>query len=255
MEESEKITFKVSRHIPDKEGYPKTKSYDVKYILGMTVLDGLIYIKENLDPSLTFRYSCRMASCGSCGMLINGVPSLACYTPIVELKTHEILLEPLPHLPIIKDLVVDEEELHRKYRAVKPYLVRQDVDEQNSPSTQYLQSEDEVEKYIQFTYCIKCGLCIAACPVFGRAEDFIGPLALGQAYRYLLDSRDNMREKRVELVSGEGGVWECTYVGECSSVCPKKVDPSFAIQKLKIEGGLHALKTLFSRGKRGNKVD
>ncbi len=244
-----KVVFKVFRYNPDVKK-PSYDSFEIPLKHGMTVLDGLIYIKERLDNTLTFRYSCRMSSCGSCGMVINGRPMLACYTQIASLGSATVTVEPQRYLPLIKDLVVDDSEVYMKHRAVKPFLVRIDKREQDEPTLQYLQSEAELEEYLQFAYCIKCGLCLSACPVFGRDEYFIGPMALAQAYRYFRDSRDELKEARLELVSGEGGIWECTFVGECSNVCPKHVDPSLAIQRLKVEGGLLTIRRLFRIGGR-----
>lgn len=233
MEEGRKVILRVQRFDPERDTSPYLQVYEVPYRRGMTVLEALLYVKENLDPTLSFRYSCRMAVCGSCGMLINGVQRLACATqisvlgPVVEIKS-------LPNFPIIRDLVVDLSRFFEKHKAVKPYLIRRDVEEQERPTKEYLQKPEElVSSYLQFSYCIKCGLCVSACPVAGYDEQYLGPEALAQAYRYIADSRDQGAEERIKIVDSPHGCWNCHFAGSCSHVCPKGVDPALAIQLLK----------------------
>lgn len=227
------ITFKVRRYNPEKDGKPYFDTFIVPTARGMTVLDALLYIKENLDSTLAFRTSCRMAICGSCGMLINKYPHLACHTQIEELKTKTVTVEPLPNLPVIKDLVVDLTPLFEKHRMVKPYIIRADISEMESPTAEFAQSPEELESFLQFTYCVKCGICISACPTSATDRQFLSPQALAQCYRYCADSRDDGEQERLLLADSVNGIWHCHLAGACSDACPKGVDPALAIQLLK----------------------
>jgi succinate dehydrogenase / fumarate reductase iron-sulfur subunit len=199
----------------------------------MTLLDALLQAKQSEDPSLAIRYSCREALCGSCGVQVNGIPRLACYTQVSELEGHVISLEPLSGLPLIRDLVVDNAPFFTHHRNVWPNLRREDDAEQESPTDQYRQHDSERNRYIQFAGCIKCGLCYSACPTASTDRLFPGPQALTQAYRYNADSRDRAEERRLTLVDVSHGVWRCHFAGSCTSVCPKGVDPALAIQLLR----------------------
>jgi len=199
----------------------------------MTVLSALLYAKERLDHSIAIRYSCRMASCGSCAMKINGLPRLACYTQITELGNGQITVEPLGHYPIVRDLVTDFHGFFNKHQSVRPYLVRLDEAEQETSGSEYSQSQQQLDNFLQFSYCIKCGLCNAACPTVASDPSFIGPQALGQAYRYVSDSRDEGAHQRIKVIDNAHGIWRCHFAGACSFVCPKGVDPALAIQRLK----------------------
>jgi succinate dehydrogenase / fumarate reductase iron-sulfur subunit len=199
----------------------------------MTVLNALLYAKEYFDHSLAIRYSCRMASCGSCGMMINDVPRLACYTQVAEFPNSAISVGPLDHYPLVRDLVTDFTGFFDKHRSVAPFLLRNDLSEQRTPMSEFEQSPEELNAFIQFSYCIKCGLCNAACPTMSNDSTFIGPQALGQAYRYIADSRDEGASQRLASVDQAHGIWRCHFAGSCSFVCPKGVDPALAIQKLR----------------------
>ncbi|MER3602051.1 MAG: succinate dehydrogenase iron-sulfur subunit [Nitrososphaerota archaeon] len=226
------IRLRVYRHDPSSGRGPSYALYEVPLKRGMTVLDALLYVKERLDPTLALRFSCRMAICGSCGMAIDGLPRLACVTQVQELGDREILVEPLPHFPLIRDLVTDFSDFFEKHRRMKPYLIRQDAEEQERAERPYLQTEEELLRYVQFAYCISCGLCYAACPVPGTDELYPGPQALAQLYRYMADSRDQGR-RRWEVADDQHGLWRCHFAGSCSLVCPKGVDPALAIQLLR----------------------
>ncbi len=233
MEKLEEVIFKVFRYDPSRDREGRFQTYKVPLVKGLTVLDALIYIKENLDPTLSMRYSCRMASCGSCGMTINGLPRLACYTQVKELNSKIIVVEPLVNFPKLRDLVSDFEDFFAKHKAMKPYLIRGDKEEQESPIDQYRQSDEELLQYLQFAYCIKCGLCYAACPVAATDKEFPGPQALAQLYRYYADSRDQAGEARLRIADNSHGIWRCHFAASCSYVCPKGVDPALAIQLLR----------------------
>jgi len=227
------VTFEVLRYNPAGKEAPHLESYSVPVTKGMTVLDGLTWIKEHLDSSLSWRSSCRMGICGSCGMFINGLPRLACNNQIVHLHSDRVVVKPLPNYDIIRDLVPDLEQLFEKHRSVKPHLIRKDLKEQESPTGEFFQSREELLNYIQFAYCIKCGLCLSACPTVATSEDYTGPQAMTAGWRYLADSRDDGFKERQEALYSSYGVYRCHFAGACSQVCPKGVDPALAIQMAK----------------------
>lgn len=230
---TEQITFKVQRYDPEKDEQPHFREFTVPSSRGMTVLDGLIYIKENLDSGLAFRTSCRMAICGSCGMLINNYPHLACHTQIEEFHADRLTIKPLPNLPIIKDLVVDLIPFFETHKSIKPYIIRHDAEEMENPTTEFAQSPQALETLLQFTYCIKCGICISACPTSASDKLFLGPQALAQCYRYCADTRDKGEQERFPAIDTDHGVWHCHLAGACSEACPKGLDPALAVQLLK----------------------
>jgi succinate dehydrogenase / fumarate reductase iron-sulfur subunit len=166
-------------------------------------------------------------------MKINGLPQLACYTPIAELGKSTVTVEPLDHYPLVRDLVTDFEGFFAKHDSIKPYMIRGNAAEQETAASEYAQTSRELDDYLQFSYCIKCGLCNAACPTFAADADFIGPQALGQAYRYAADSRDEGARERLSILDTSQGIWRCHFAGACSFVCPKGVDPALAIQRLR----------------------
>jgi succinate dehydrogenase / fumarate reductase, iron-sulfur subunit len=235
------VTFEVLRYNPGVDSAPRLQEYKVPVSKGMTVLDGLNWIKERLDRSLTWRSSCRMGICGSCGMFINALPRLACNNQIIHLHSDRVTVKPLPNYDIIRDLVPDLEGLFAKHRAIKPYLIRQDLAEQNLPTGEYFQTAEELVNYIQFAYCIKCGLCLAACPTVATSENYAGPQSLTQGLRYTLDSRDSGARERDEEMYSTHGVYRCHFAGACSQVCPKGVDPALAIQMAKKQAFLKSM--------------
>jgi len=234
------VRFEVLRYNPEQDVKPKLKQYVVPVTKGMTVLDGLTWIKEHQDRTLSWRSSCRMGICGSCGMFINGLPRLACNNQIVHLHSDVVVVKPLPNFDIIRDLVPDLESLFDKHRSAKPHLLRKDLAEQNHPTGEYFQSEQELMNYIQFAYCIKCGLCMAACPTVATSRDYVGPQALTQAWRYTMDTRDDGAPERAATLYSSHGVYRCHFAGACSQVCPKGVDPALAIQLAKKDAFLKA---------------
>lgn len=225
--------FEVLRFDPAKDRAPYMQQYAVPVTKGMTVLDGLTWIKEHEDRTLSWRSSCRMGICGSCGMFINGLPRLACNNQIVHLHSDHVSIKPLPNYDIVRDLVPDLEKLFSKHRSVKPHLIRREIQEQNYPTGEYFQSQEELVNYIQFAYCIKCGLCLSACPTVATSESYLGPQALTQGWRYTADSRDEGRQEREAELYSPHGVYRCHFAGACSQVCPKGVDPALAIQLAK----------------------
>ncbi|MEE8304779.1 MAG: succinate dehydrogenase/fumarate reductase iron-sulfur subunit [Candidatus Tectomicrobia bacterium] len=226
------VTLQVTRYHPEHDEAPRQQSYSVPYREDWVVLDALNYIKDEIDGTLTYRWSCRMGVCGSCGMMVNGVPKLTCAAFLREYYPQEIRVEPLTNFPIIRDLVIDMDDFMEKLRSVKPWIIR----EEDKPleEGEYLQSPAELEYYKQFSMCINCMLCYAACPVYGLEPEFLGPAAIALAQRYNLDSRDQGHAQRGPVIASLEGIWECTFVGECSVVCPKDVDPAAAIQQAKV---------------------
>ncbi|HET7142723.1 MAG TPA: succinate dehydrogenase iron-sulfur subunit [Anaerolineales bacterium] len=227
------ITFRVRRFDPDTDSAPYWSKYRLDVHDGMTVLEALHQLKAEQEPTLAWRSSCRMGVCGSCGMYINGLPQLACQTQVLQLGTDVVTVAPLPNYDNVKDLVPDLEPLIEKHAAVKPYIIYIDQIEIDSPTAEFQQTPDERESFSQFTHCIKCGLCLAACPTVATDPLFLGPQALAQAYRYTADTRDFGLRERLEAIDIFHGPYQCHLAGACSQACPKGVDPAFAIQLLK----------------------
>ena len=226
------ITLRIARSNPNSNKEPKFDEFKVPYEKWTTVLDAILQVKRHLDHSVSVRYSCRQASCGSCGMKINGKPSLACFTKITELNSDVITVEPMSNFPIIRDLVVGFERMFSKHKKLKPYIINEDSE--IKPGTkEFLQTPEEVENYIQFANCIKCGLCNSACPTMATDSSFIGPQALAQAYRYVADTRDKGKDERLKIIDDSHGIFRCHFAGSCSQVCPKGVDPAMGIQLLR----------------------
>jgi len=231
---AKEITYRIRLFDPERDQVPHWESFRIQFVPGMTVLEGLWKIKEVHAPSLAWRASCRMGVCGSCGMLINGSPRLACNTQIAELGADTVAVAPLPNFAIIRDLVPDLQPMFEAHRDLHPYLVRDDG-VAGAQHVELWQSPHELEQYLQFSYCIKCGCCMAACPTYATDPVYSGPMPLAQAHRYNTDSRDGGFSLRREVLSGGSGPWRCHFAGECSRVCPKGVDPAKAIQLMKRE--------------------
>ena len=236
------VTLTVTRYRPEQESEPTFQSYEVPFRKDWVVLDALNYIKDRLDGSLSFRWSCRMGVCGSCGMMVNDTPKLTCAAFLSEYLPGPIRVEPLQFFPVIRDLVVDITDFLDKLKAVKPWLIRKE--EKTLAEGEYLQTPNQLDAYKQFSMCINCLLCYAACPIYGLESSFVGPAAIALAQRYNLDSRDQAARERHNILSTHGGIWECTFVGECNKVCPKNVDPAGAIQQYKLTAATHWLKGL-----------
>jgi fumarate reductase iron-sulfur subunit len=232
MPSSRHIEIQVLRFRPEQESEPVWQSYDVEFTDDMSVLQGLQHIKDDLDGSLSFRWSCRMAICGSCGMMINDKPHLSCQTFLRDLMPGPVRVEALAHLPIERDLVVSVGGFVKKLEGIKPYIIPKEP--RTLEQGEYLQTPAQLEQFEQYASCINCMLCYAACPQFGLDPDFTGPGVLALLHRYNADSRDGGREERMKIVNAEEGVWSCTAVGYCSEVCPKHVDPANAVNQNKV---------------------
>jgi len=232
MPDSETAILRVRRSDPDVDARPYYREYKQVLRPGMTVLEALVDIMEKQDGSLSFRYSCRGAVCGSCAMTINGRIGLACKTQIKNLAKGPVRIDPLPFMKVIKDLVVDMTRFFEKYELIKPYLIRKDPPPANgefiqSPEERKVLGEDNV------LMCILCGSCYGACPVNWMGPHYLGPAALAKAQRFLQDSRDQGLEERLPIVDDEDGVWRCHTVFNCVEACPKDVQLTRAIGKLK----------------------
>ncbi len=227
------ITLEVYRYRPEDEAEPTFDTFEVPYNESWVVLDALNYLKDEVDGTLTYRWSCRMGVCGSCGMMVNGVPRLTCSAFLRDMLPGPIRIEPLAGFPVERDLVTVLDDFMEKLTAVKPWIIRDQ--EQPLEQGEYLQTPAQLADYKQFSMCINCMLCYAACPVYQNEEEFLGPAVIALAQRYNKDSRDEGNNERYELIWADDGIWDCTFVGECSEVCPKHVDPAGAIQQAKVE--------------------
>ncbi|MCI0695134.1 succinate dehydrogenase/fumarate reductase iron-sulfur subunit [candidate division KSB1 bacterium] len=226
------ITLEIFRYRPEAEAEPVFQSYEVPFRKDWVILDALNYIKDSVDGSLSYRWSCRMGVCGSCGMMVNGTPVLTCATFLEKYLPGPIRVEPLKNFPVVRDLVIEMSDFMRKLKQVKPWIIRDE--EKPLSEGEYLQTPTELADYKQYSMCINCMLCYAACPIYGLEPSFTGPAAIALAQRYNFDNRDQGKKQRMEILSQDGGIWECTLVGECSVVCPKGVDPAGAIQRYKV---------------------
>jgi fumarate reductase iron-sulfur subunit len=230
---ADSIQMQVTRYAPAPDAVPTVANYDVPLRKDWSILDGLNFVKDHIDGSLSFRWSCRMGICGSCGMNVEGEPQLTCATFLTDYAPGPVRIEPLTNFPIVRDLVVDIDDFMEKLPRVKPWIIRDD--DVTVIDGEYLQTPEELEEYKQFSNCINCMLCYAACPIYGLEPDFIGPAAIALAERYDLDSRDRGQRERLDILIEKEGVWGCTFVGECTRVCPKHVDPAGAIQRYKLK--------------------
>ena len=223
------MRFQIQRYNPETDKAP----YMQEYVLeegapGMMLRDALLKIKAT-DETLTFRHSCGEGVCGSDALNINGTNGLGCLTPLADLK-EPIVVRPVPGMPIIRDLVVDMTQFFQHYRAIKPYLIVKDP----MPEVELEQTPAQREKLDGLYECILCGCCSTACPSFWWNPDkFRGPAALLQAYRFLADSRDQATDERLRELDGPYRMFRCHTIMNCVSVCPKGLNPTQAIHKIK----------------------
>ncbi len=246
-DEQREIEMEVLRYNPEEDAEPHYQSYTVPFSNDTSVMQGLQYIKDHLDGSLTFRWSCRMAVCGSCGKMVDGVPHLSCKTFLRDYYPGKVRIEPLAHFPIVRDLAVDQTDFLEKLEKIKPYIIRDEA----KPLAEgtYNQTPAELDRFKQYSMCINCLLCYAACPQYGLNPEFTGPAALALLHRYNADSRDQGKAERMPVINAEEGVWGCTLVGYCSEVCPKQVDPAGAVNQNKINSTMdYFLRFLAPRG-------
>jgi len=230
MSSAAKKTLVVTRFDPDQDQAPRTQRYEIPVHEDWMVLDALNYIKDEVDATLSHRWSCRMAVCGSCGMMVNGEPRLTCKEPLRQYG-ETVTVAPLANFPVIRDLVIEMEGFMEKLKSVKPWILR--AKERAVEEGPVRQSPAELEEFKQFSMCINCMLCYAACPVVANEPDFLGPAAIALGHRYNVDSRDEGARERNQIFRGEGTVFSCSYANECSEVCPKHVDPAAAVNQAK----------------------
>jgi fumarate reductase iron-sulfur subunit len=241
---SNRITLQIARYRPEQESEQTFDEYEVPYAKETAVLDGLNYVKDALDGTLAYRWSCRMGICGSCGMMVNGEPKLTCATFLADYAPGPLRVEPLRNFPVIRDLIVDIGDFMQKLVRIKPWIVR--AAEKPVSEGEYRQTPEQLEDYKQFSMCINCMLCYSACPIYGLDPHFIGPAAIALAQRYNLDNRDEGSAERMRVLSEHDGIWGCTFVGECTTVCPKHVDPAGAIQRYKLTAAIDSMKSFFA---------
>ncbi|KLN35842.1 hypothetical protein FB00_06000 [Cellulosimicrobium funkei] len=260
--EARTVRLEVARSSPDGAGTGRRDVFDVPYDDRTSVLDALQWVKDHADPTLTFRWSCKMAVCGSCGVMVNGRPVLGCETFVRGYRTSGLVVEPLAHAEVLRDLVVDTDAFLGKLATVQPWLVpdgatrlplvdppsvgagvegSEDVTDPptpdgddalraHGPSSGHRQTPGELAAFKGFAECIDCMLCYAACPQLDVAPDFLGPAVVATARRWDEDSRDAGELDRADVLDTEFGAWPCIQVGACTQVCPKGVDPARALR-------------------------
>jgi len=228
---TETIQFSIYRYNPEQDKKPRMQTMALKILVGgnMMLLNAIERLKEQ-DPTIMVRRSCGEGVCGSDGMNVNGKNRLACITPIRDLK-QPITVRPLPGLPIVRDLVVDMTQFYKNYEKVKPYLI---TDEGPAPAKERLQSPKERAELDGLYECILCACCTTSCPSFWWNPDkFIGPAGLLQAYRFVADSRDAATDQRLAALEDPFSLFRCRGIMNCVSVCPKGLNPTTAIGKLR----------------------
>jgi succinate dehydrogenase / fumarate reductase iron-sulfur subunit len=250
------MIFRIKRFDGERSWYD---TFDVGVKPQMSVLEALFQIQDEQDSSLAFRYSCRWAVCGSCAMLINKKQRLACRTQVSEIAGEkvispaaygpvarplikagdDILIEPLPNLPVIKDMIVDWEHFFKHYRYINPWLEGYGNAAEEAPI-----SQEEVKKVDKYAACIQCCICYGACPVAARDKEFLGPAALAKAWRFYADTRNKNTKEILRRVDLKRGVWACDEVYRCVEVCPKQVPPTNAITGFMRKIILHKLKII-----------
>ncbi len=219
------------------------EAFQVETRKGMNLLEALFRIQDEQDASLSFRYSCRGAVCGSCAMRVNGKDVLACRTRIEDLLDKPALIEPLPLFPVIRDLIVDMSIFFNHYREIEPYLQGKPV----APQEEYRMEEEKRKEIDVYINCILCGICFGTCPAFEKDKEFLGPAMLAKAFRFLTDPRDIRNEEILEAANSQQGVWGCKTVFNCVRVCPKQVPPTHGIVKMRGKIFRYRLSSLISR--------
>ena len=223
--------FRVYRWNPDDGANPRIDRFEIDLDdCGPMVLDAVIKIKNEIDPTLTFRRSCREGICGSCAMNIDGTNTLACTKPIAEIKG-EVRINPLPHLPVVKDIVPDLSHFYAQYATIRPWIRTQST---TPPDRERLQSKDEREKLDGLYECILCACCSTSCPSYWwNGDRYLGPAILLQAYRWLADSRDEATGERLDELEDPFRLYRCHTIMNCTRTCPKGLNPAKAIAEIK----------------------
>jgi len=239
------VQLEVLRYRPEQDSEPFFQTYSVPCEEEWVVLDALNYVKDEMDRTLTYRWSCHMFVCGSCGMVVNGEPKLACKAFLSDYGD-KIRVEPLANFPIERDLVVVIDDFVDKLTSMKPYIIPKE--QKSVDDGEHMQTPAQLKAFKQYTLCINCLLCYSACPQYGLDPTFAGPSALALAHRYNMDSRDDGKKQREDVVADHDGVWACSFVGACSEVCPKDVDPAGAIQQMKITSAIDYVVSMLPGG-------
>lgn len=223
---------RVQRFLPEIDRRPRLERYSVPLTSDTTVLDALHWIKTEVDGSLTFRRSCRHAICGSCAMNVNGRNVLVCKTSLAKEvgKGRRVTIRPLPYLPVIKDLVVDRSSFWEQYLRVKPWLVPPEP----APAKEFRMLPEEVAALQNAETCILCGACYSACQVVAMTKEYVGPHALLKAFLRVLDPRDSIPGERLVEISGHDGAFRCHTIFNCIEACPKGLNPTQAIETLRL---------------------
>ena len=241
--EGETVELKVFRYDPEIEGKeePRFDSFTVPFEKGMTVLDALIFARDEYDSSLTFRHSCRQAVCGSDAFFVNGRQRLGCQTQVGDLES-PVRVEPLPHQDVVKDLVVEMDHFYDQMESVQPFF---DPDElPDGELDEQRQTRENRENVKLSTRCIWCGACMSSCNIAAGDNQYLGPAAINAAYRFYMDEREGeqKRQERLEIIEQEHGVWRCQTQFSCTEVCPKDIPLTEHIQELKREAVKENLK-------------
>jgi succinate dehydrogenase / fumarate reductase iron-sulfur subunit len=225
-----KRAFKVYRWNPEDGANPRMDTYEIDLDkCGPMVLDALIHIKNDIDPTLTFRRSCREGVCGSCAMNIDGTNTLACLKHVDDVKG-DIKINPLPHMPVVKDLVPDLTQVYAQYQSIKPWLQA----ETPAPERERLQSPEDRAKLDGLYECVLCFCCTTSCPSYWwNGDRYLGPAVLLQAYRWIADSRDEMTGERLDALEDPFRLYRCHTIMNCSKTCPKGLNPAKAIAEIK----------------------
>lgn len=226
------LKVNILRYNPEKDAQPHFQEYTVQGVSDdWRLLDILHEIKWKYDGTLTFRRSCAHGVCGSDGMKINGKNRLACSVLLKDINyKNGLTIEPLPSLPIIKDLVVDMTNFFKKYEVIKPYLITKSPP---PPDSERLQSNEDAEMLFESAKCILCGCCSTSCPSSWSNENYIGPAAFLKAYRFVFDSRDEATNERLDIIDTHDGVWRCHTIFNCNESCPKEINITWHISQLK----------------------
>ena len=223
----DKIIFNIYRWNREDNKNPRVDKYFVeKKKLGPMTLDALMFIKNDIDPTLTFRRSCREGICGSCSMNVNGTNTLACLKPIED---KEINIYPLPHMRVLKDLVPDLSEFYEQYKSIEPWLKNS-----TKAKKEQRQSPAERKKLDGLYECVLCACCSTSCPSYWwNGDKFLGPAILLQAYRFIVDSRDNNKQERLKSLEDKFKLYRCHTIMNCTKTCPKNLNPAKAISEIK----------------------
>jgi succinate dehydrogenase / fumarate reductase iron-sulfur subunit len=223
-------TFKIYRYDPDSGDNPRWDTYEVDLdACGPMVLDALLHIKNTMDSTLTFRRSCREGICGSCAMNVGGRNTLACTVGVADVPGREVSVSPLPHLPVIKDLVPDLTNFYKAYASIEPWMKAGDP-----PEKERLQSPADRDKVDGHYECILCACCSTSCPSYWwNSDKYLGPAALLQADRWIMDSRDEAASERLDALEDPFKLYRCHTIMNCAQVCPKGLNPAAAIANIK----------------------